>query len=226
NGYQNCYQQPVQVAQKCLTCPTYNEPVQQQNYYYNQSSGSNIQQASTTCPGIIVKLLAKKSTDASSDWKKDLAVVTGDDIEFLVIVINASGKKMDTVTIKSEIPKEVSYTGNLKVDGASYTGSVSNGVNIGSIEKDGMRIITFNGGLNSKEYKDNEKKQLTISSKADTGTISATDTTTLNSENILKTQTASVSSGIKETLRSWYVWFLVVLVIVLLYFFFKSFYSK
>ena len=91
--------------------------------------------------GIFSRKLVKNLSDGT-DWQES---VFADPQEVLIfaIQVSAQGSDLENVIVKDTLPQKLSFKGNLKLDGQPISGDIFQGINIGKIEKDKTRTITY-----------------------------------------------------------------------------------
>ena len=77
----------------------------------------------------------------SGEWSDELEAKTGQSLEFSVTI--SADSDAHNVWVRSDLPQLLFYRGNLKVDGVSFYGDITEGVNIGTVTSCETRIVTF-----------------------------------------------------------------------------------
>ncbi len=192
------------------------------NHCPNGACESDLGENPNNCPSdckvnnLSVSFLGKKSAKATQ-WDKTIQIAPNSNIYFLVNVSNNSNTRADDVNISANIPSEIAYLGNLKVNDVLISGDIVFGVNIGFLEAMTTKSITFEA--KTQEFSANSEKQATITISA--GGVAQSDTVTVNFNP--NQQTAAVSSddstvsSFVEFLKRWYLWILAAIVLIFLF---------
>lgn len=77
----------------------------------------------------------------SDEWTQELTAKTGQRLE-LMVKISSTGVAHN-VWVKAELPQLLYYRDTLKVDGVAFFGSVTDGINIGTVTSCTERVVTF-----------------------------------------------------------------------------------
>lgn len=185
--------------------------------------GETVSSCASDCKsGILtITILGKKEGDFLQ-WLKNLDLRSGENIDFLFVVKNNGENKIENVIVKAEMPEEIIYSGNLKIDGNSSAGDIKDGINLGSLDPNTVKTITFKGKIKPVNLEEGEKE---IVGKVNAGEFSDSDSLKIN----IKTSrgVAAVGLGaIKFFVQQWYFWLLVILVLAyLFYMIFRSLFS-
>lgn len=105
----------------------------------------------------------RNATKEQGDWQKNISVNPGDIIEFK-IEIKANEDSLN-ILIFEVLPYQVSYNGNLKLDGKAIDGSLLIGLQIGDLKKGKSKTITFEGKVLPINYFDQENTSLSAIGK-------------------------------------------------------------
>lgn len=170
-------------------------------------------------PGVPANLsvsFAAKKDASSGQWDKTVQVAQNSSVYFMIAVNNNSGSEVDNVNISANIPSEISFLGNLKVNDVSISGDMVSGINIGALKTGESKSITFEGRTQS--FGTKEQKQ--AEAKVTAGAATQSDALTLDfdsSKSAAAVSEAAEKSGIIEFLKRWYLWILVGLVLIFLF---------
>jgi len=162
--------------------------------------------------GLIVSFLVKKEKDANN-WAEKIDVGVTEKIDFLVNVTNSSSEQINDVVVRTELPEEIAYKENFKVEGESKTGQIKDGINIGSVAPSSTKTITFKGQV-SANIKPGEKD---IVASANSGSLSGSDSLKMN----FKFSQGIAAVGLaflKFLMQKWYFWVLASLALIFLFF--------
>lgn len=114
--------------------------------------GETMQSCSQDCSviGLAVTIFGKKENDPVQ-WLKTFSASAGQKLDFLVVVSNGQEGPMNNVIIKTDLPQEIIYKGDLKLDGNSYDGDIRTGVNLGTLATKTVKTFTFKGEITGPE---------------------------------------------------------------------------
>ncbi len=176
-----------------------------------ETAGSCSQDCKAGC--FTVSILGKRQNEPLQ-WLKNLDIKPGEKVDFLLVVANGGEGSLNDVVVKTELPEEIVYEGDLKVDGGANSGDIKAGVNIGSLPEGGVRIISFVGEAKSVNIKAGEKEIVGI---ANAGNLSDSDSVKITFQK--STAVAGVGlAAIKFFVQKWYFWVLAVLLAIFLFF--------
>lgn len=161
-----------------------------------------------------VSFMGKKDASATQ-WDKTIQLGPDSNAYFLVTVTNSSSAQVDNVNVSANIPNEIGYLGNVKVDDASVSGDIVAGINIGSIAPGATKTVTFEG--KTQKFTGELSKEATV-----TVSVSGNNQTDSFSIKLNPSQTGAVSkapsgSWIVQFLKRWYLWILVAIVLIFLF---------
>jgi hypothetical protein len=165
---------------------------------------------------LVLSFLAKKTSEPT-EWRESLTAGANNKVDFMMIVTNGTGNSYDNVQVRADMPSDVIYEDDLKVDGNNFAGDIRNGVYIGQIPAGKVKTITFRGRIASA----NELSGVnaTVNGAATVNNLSAQDSV----EFTLQYQRAA-AAGIWMFFTNWILWF-VLLLLVLLVLLFRWFFN-
>ena len=134
-------------------------------------------------------------------WKTETSASPEETVAFR-IKIKASGESMDDVFVKDILPGQTTFAGNLLVNGNSHSGDIESGINIGRLNPEEEKTVTFEVKIKPAENFQFGTTTLfnTVSGQANDGTISTSIArVTVTKTGVLGAAT-SVSTGITEYL--------------------------
>jgi len=166
---------------------------------------------------LAVSLFAKKDS-TSLQWDKNIQLGQNETVYFMVTLNNNSNSQIDNIAVSVNIPSEISYLGNLKIDDVAISGDIVSGINIGSVQAMGRKTITFEG--KTQTFAIQEQKQA-VANIINSAEFNQSDSISINFD-ASQTSSASISSspastGILEFLKHWFMWIIVALVLVFLF---------
>ena len=170
---------------------------------------------------IIIEILARPVAD-SEDWKESFEIMPGQEIEFLIILVNSRDKALENVNVKVILPAEIDYKDDLKVKQDFYDGDITQGINIDSLSPGIIKMITFKGEINSDNLPDEGKKEMLVQGISTVNDSSASDSLTITSEKISEDIVTGQEVEQDSIFKKWYIWLLIALIVVFLIFIFKK----
>jgi hypothetical protein len=186
--------------------------------------GENEQNCSTDCKTIqdnqnnnlSISFFVKKDL-MSSQWDKFAQIGQNQDIYFMITLNNNSQFQINENIVAVNIPGEISFLGNLKVDDVAMSGDIVSGVNIGSIQAMQKKTITFEGKTQSFETKE-EKQALAFINSVEpnqSDVISINFDATQN--NYIAEQSQESIFGWFDFLKRWFMWIIAATVLIFLF---------
>lgn len=157
-----------------------------------------------------------KNDANSNQWQKNVQITPNGNIYFMASVNNNSGSQVDDVIMSVNIPIEISYLGNVKVNDIAVSGDIVAGISIGSLAAGTAKSITFEGRTQS--FAAQGQKQATATAKV--GEVAQSDFTSIDLNPTIQPSAEPknpVSSGFVNFLKRWYLWILVGLVLIFLF---------
>ena len=192
----------------------------------NGTCETNLEENSTNCLAdckptptdtntLSVSFLGKKEVTAVQ-WEKTIQVNQNGTVYFIISVVNNSNNQIDDVNVSANIPSEVSFIGNAKINDVPASGDVVSGINLGSIANGSSKVLTFEGKVQNFTAESSKQATATVSVSG----VTQSDNFTIN---FVPGQAAAVSqasggSWFVEFLKKWYLWILVAIVLVFLFF--------
>jgi hypothetical protein len=164
-----------------------------------------------------------KKDKGSIQWVNDLEASPGENINFLMVVKCNTEEEIENAVAKAELPEEITYKGNLQVDGFSKGGDIREGIDIGTVAPQAVKIITFDGQVKSVGVAEGESNV--------TGTLIAENEKDDDSMRIAfqgsSQGIAAVGlAAIKFFVQKWYFWVLAMILLSIIFFFvFRSLFS-
>lgn len=160
---------------------------------------------------LAVSVFAKKPD--GQEWKKSIDILPEDEIDIFMIISNNSDKDFKNITVQTQLPSEVTYAGDLKIDGVVYSDNISQGINIGSIASGTETRITFKGKVLSDIVSGKQDK---IVGRIEGEGVFGSDSADVVVEQ--PTASAKRASFLGWLVTRWYVWaILIILFVVILY---------
>ncbi len=168
--------------------------------------------------------MAKKQEDGI-EWKKELSVSPQDMIDFMLIIANSGEQNLNNVSVKVNLPRDVIYKNQLKLDGSGISGDVVSGITISNLSAKGIKTITFAGQVNQEKFIDFGTTQIDMIASVNAENLSASDPIVLKLEKFSKTPIGDISmiASIKGILKGW-LWWIALVLFVLIALFLGGFY--
>ena len=115
--------------------------------------GETMSSCSKDCliAGLALNLLGKKTSDPIQ-WAETFSAQSGQTIDVIAVVSNGLDNTMDDVRLTVSLPQEVSYSGNLMVNGNLYNGDVRAGILLGSLAPRASQTVTFSAQISSQLF--------------------------------------------------------------------------
>ena len=88
-------------------------------------------------------LLARNLSSGNLNWATSVSATPSDVVQFQIIVKNTTSVPMNNITIRNILPANLVYYNNVTLDGVANSGSVVNGLLIGSLSQGQTKIITY-----------------------------------------------------------------------------------
>jgi len=164
-----------------------------------------------------VSFFAKKDLN-SLQWDKTVQIGRNGVIYFMITINNNSNFQAENLIISVNIPAEISYLGNLKVDDVLVSGDIVSGINVGFVPAQGKKAITFEGKTQEFDIKQDKQAIAFLNSNQ----ISQSDFISINFD-ASQSNLAAVSSqetktnAIWEFFKRWYIWIISGLVLIFLF---------
>ncbi len=156
-----------------------------------------------------VSVLVKPSKE-SGNWREEITVEPNEPIDCLIIVSNNSENKIDELYVKTDLPSNMKINGGAVVTGANFTGSLTSGIKLTSLESGKIATISFNGYLAKDDFSNFTQE---IVGTLTTNEISASDIAKLYPAGSGLAVASVGSFSNNWFFRLWYLWLLIFLVI-------------
>jgi len=189
------------------------------------TTNTNTQQATTSneenlAPLENLSISFSAATGDGVQGQKTLEIGQNSTAYFTMTISNNSNFASDNVIVSANIPSEISYLGNLKVDGAATEGDIVAGIEIGSIAANGKKNITFEGKTEAFDYQGPKNASAFINSLQ----TPKSDIVTINFKNAAASADSSASiisapslGGITGFIKKWFMWIIAGGVLILLF---------
>jgi uncharacterized repeat protein (TIGR01451 family) len=93
---------------------------------------------------ISVSKMGKNVTQNQAVWSYTVPAYYGDTLEISIQAINNSGNTVNNITIKEILPSNLSLvSGSMTVDNGSWSGDITNGINLGTMTNGQTKTIKF-----------------------------------------------------------------------------------
>jgi hypothetical protein len=95
-----------------------------------------------------ISVLAKE--EKAKDWKEEVSFKAGEKFDVRLLVKNNSQRDFIGVTVRAEIPQEIIYERNLKIDDQDSRSDIRYGLDLGFFPANTEKSITFKVSASSK----------------------------------------------------------------------------
>lgn len=171
--------------------------------------------------GASAALLTQKVKTQNTSWLNEITVKPGETLTFSVNVYAAGVEALKDVEIETELPSNMSYEDNLKINGNPSIKGITKGIVIDEVAFGKTKTITFNAKVNS--LSENSSFVVT-SARYDKDRISQSVTK-------VKTEESNIVEGLKagvifSYLKRWQFWLgliAAIIIILILRSFYRSF---
>lgn len=99
----------------------------------------------TNVPTLTVNKLVRNISDGTSYL--DSVLADPNEIVSFSIKVRAGNASLQNIIIKDTLPDKIIYPDNLKIDGATSTGNIISGLNIGNLSANQTKTITFDARI-------------------------------------------------------------------------------
>ncbi len=173
----------------------------------------NCEETICSCPadcqtkGLTISFLGKKEKNGA-EWKEEFIANPQDMVDLLMIISNNGEEALNNVSIKVDLPKELIYKNNLKIDGASLSGDISSGIVLASLAPKSIKTLTFKGQIVQEKLIDLPKTDIGLIASANVQNLSASDSATIKFGKFasLPTGEANALAALKSMLKGWLIW--------------------
>jgi len=133
--------------------------------------------------GISVETLARDITQNEIAWQNSITSAPSDEVEFKVIITPTGDKSLEEVVLKAVLSDKIGSIKDIKVNDESYSGTLSEAMNLGTIALGESKIVTFKGKIGGRDNFSYGSNEL----------INTTEISAKNNEAVKKTVTIDVS---------------------------------
>ncbi len=192
--------------------------------YTTYCGGNNTTQTTTTTTQITgnqtqvqnqelsILLFAIKGTGLS--LARNMSVVNGDKVTFLVMVKNNSLAPIDNVLVTADTTSNISYTGNLTIDNLASAGNITTGIDLGTITAKNSKVISFTGTVQSPL----SQGVFQINSSINSGSIAYdSDYVIANITNKTAITNTDENSFFGAISKNWYIWLIIIIVLIVIF---------
>lgn len=96
-----------------------------------------------TTPNLTISKLGRNLSKGQTSFYNSITGDPEDLIEFKISISSIGNSTAYNVIVKDQLPSNMVYVGNLRVDGSSFGGNIIDGINLGSMSPSTSKIITF-----------------------------------------------------------------------------------
>lgn len=153
----------------------------------------------TATPTLTVSKLVRNLSDGTS-FLDLVDADPGEAISFFV-QITAGNVSIQNIVLKDTLPEKMTFQGNLKVDGVSFTdGNIATGLNMGDLVPNQSRTITFDAVLSGSDQFAFGETRLVNTVLVSSVSISGSDTATVNVKRSAVAGATTVSTGLTNNI--------------------------
>ncbi|MBI4010166.1 MAG: PKD domain-containing protein, partial [Candidatus Aenigmarchaeota archaeon] len=178
------------------------------------SAGENIATCQQDCltEDLIIAVLGKKQS-APREWKEEVEVKSAEKVDILVVVANGTNIVLNNLIVKVRLPEEISYQGDLKIQGQALGGDIQNGIAIESLAVNEVKAITFSA--ESRSIGNLELASVEISGEAQAGNLTGSDSMKIVIRRTSFGFLASIGAFFKAVFSDWRFWLLLAIIIII-----------
>jgi uncharacterized repeat protein (TIGR01451 family) len=158
-----------------------------------------------------------KKDFSSQQWDKTVQLGQNENIYFMVTINNNSNSQIENVIVSVNIPSEISYLGNIKIDDVAISGDIVSGINAGSVQAMGKKSITFEGKTQAFSIQEQKQASAFINSVEPHQSDSISINFDANQSNSAAISSAPASEGIMGFLKRWFMWIIAGIVLISLF---------
>ncbi len=152
-----------------------------------------------TSPGLSIDKRVRNVTNGTG-YKNSITADPGEDIEFQIKVSSIGTTTAYNVVVTDEMPSDIIYRGDLRVNGISHTGSITSGLNLGSMAAGTIKTITFDAEIASEDNFNYGTNILTNTARVNATSLSEViDSVSLS---VLRTQPLSTQFDVEKKVRN------------------------
>jgi len=135
---------------------------------------------------VSVETLARDVSQNEIAWQNSITSSPNDEIEFKVIITPTGNRSLEEVALKAVMSDKISSISDIKVNEESYSGKLSDTMNLGTIALGESKIITFKGKIDSRQNFDYGSNKI----------VSTTEISAKNNSTVKKTVTIDVTRSV------------------------------
>ncbi len=126
----------------------YNSCGQQQEVYTvcgngQTCSGNTCVNNNNQTANLVITKQVRNLSAGNLTWANSVNAAPGDILQVQITLQNTGTQTINNVTVRDTLPANISYYNNLFVDGTANNGNITSGVNIGAINANQTRVITY-----------------------------------------------------------------------------------
>ena len=163
-----------------------------------------------------VSFFSKKNS-TSLQWDKAVQLGQDETVYFLITLNNNSDVQVDNVIVSVNIPSEISYLGNLKIDDVALSGDIVSGINVGSVQAMGKKSITFEGKTQTFSIQEQKQAIASINSVEAVQSDSISISFDASQSSSASISSAPVSGGFIDFIKRWFMWIIAGFILVCLF---------
>ena len=134
-----------------LTTGTYTYTLTCQGAGGTASDSVTVNVEAQLLPALTISKLARNLTQGQTTFADTISANPLDQIEFRIQITSTGSANASNVRVQDILPWQLTYQGNLKVDGASFSGDILSGINLGTLTPGQTKTITFEAQVVAEE---------------------------------------------------------------------------
>ena len=134
-----------------LTTGTYTYTLTCQGAGGTASDSVTVNVEAQLLPALTISKLARNLTQGQTTFADTISANPLDQIEFRIQITSTGSANVSNVQVQDVLPWQLTYQGNLKVDGASFSGDILSGINLGTLTPGQTKTITFEAQVVAEE---------------------------------------------------------------------------
>jgi hypothetical protein len=177
----------------------------------------NCNETNCSCPqdckikGLTISFLGKLENQPI-EWREEIEVKPQDKVDFLITISNNGEETLKDLTVKVNLPPEIVYKNETKLEGKHLAGDLREGINLEEILPRATKTLTFKGEIASEEFIKPEKKELNVVANVTTEKLSASDSVKFVFQRKgFGITIGNITAALKDVLKRWIIWLLLIL---------------
>ncbi len=144
----NCSSGSAACSRSFSSAGTYTATVTVTSGSQSTSTSCSVNVQGSSNPNLSINKLVRNLTDGTG-WQDLVSADPLDRLEFSIQVTSTGSGIASNVIVTDVLPSQISYQGNLRVDGGYSGGDITSGINLGSFSAGQSKTITFEARISS-----------------------------------------------------------------------------